>query len=254
MAERRRKVWLVPLVLLAACLAVCPARPAPADAGTEISSDVIGSAGGQASSSSYAVHDTFGQDPIGPVAVGINVRLYDGFWSTLAVAAGGIFSIGIKLVLPLLVERKEDIPLLVDHFIDHFNHLKSRNIHGISQEALVAMVLYPWPGNIRELEHALEHAFVLCHENIITIEHIPSEIRDYKASFNKNPGQDNSDETQKITDALKQTEWNKAKAARLLVGGASTLGICPSRLASPSIRTCGADFERSPNETWSKAP
>jgi len=83
MPERRRAVWLVPLVMLAVCLA----RPAPADAGTEISSDVIGSAGGQATSSSYAIHDTFGQDPIGPVAVGIDIQLYDGFWSTLAIAA-----------------------------------------------------------------------------------------------------------------------------------------------------------------------
>jgi hypothetical protein len=73
--------------MLAVCLMVCLARPAPADAGTEISSDVIGAAGGQASSSKYAIHDTFGQDPIGPVAVGIDIQLYDGFWSTLAVAA-----------------------------------------------------------------------------------------------------------------------------------------------------------------------
>jgi hypothetical protein len=72
--------------MLAVCLAVCLARPAPADADTEITSDVIGSAGGQASSSSYAIHDTFGQDPIGPVATGIDIQLYDGFWSTLAVA------------------------------------------------------------------------------------------------------------------------------------------------------------------------
>ncbi len=87
MPERRRAVWLVPLVMLVVCLTVCLARPAPADAGKKISSDVIGSAGGQASSSKYAIHDTFGQDPIGPVATGIDIQLYDGFWSTLAVAA-----------------------------------------------------------------------------------------------------------------------------------------------------------------------
>ncbi len=87
MAERRRAVWPVPFLVLAVCLAVCLARPAPVDAGTKISSDVIGSAGGQASSSKYAIHDTFGQDPIGPVAVGTDIQLYDGFWATLAVAA-----------------------------------------------------------------------------------------------------------------------------------------------------------------------
>lgn len=87
MPGRRRAVWLVPLVVLAVCLAACLARPAPADAGKKISSDVIGSAGGQASSTKYAIHDTFGQDPMGPVATGTDIRLYDGFWSTLAVAA-----------------------------------------------------------------------------------------------------------------------------------------------------------------------
>ncbi|MGD9158017.1 MAG: sigma 54-interacting transcriptional regulator [Desulfobacteraceae bacterium] len=122
----------------------------------------------------------------------------------------------VEVILPPLRERREDIELLVIHFCDLFNKKFGKNIEGVAEDVLNAFMHYPWPGNIRELEHALEHAFVLCHKNIITIDHIPSEIRDYRVSFSRNPGPDNADETRKITDALKQAEWNKAKAARLL--------------------------------------
>lgn len=80
-------LFLYLALLVAAFLITYLARPAPALAGATISSDVISAAGGQASSSSFAIHDTFGQDPIGPVAVGDTIQLYDGFWSALAVAA-----------------------------------------------------------------------------------------------------------------------------------------------------------------------
>ncbi len=85
MAGKERLYWCSAL-LLTVCAVPYLARPAPAFAGTTISSDVISAAGGQASSSHYAIHDTFGQDPIGPVAVGDTIQLYDGFWSALAVA------------------------------------------------------------------------------------------------------------------------------------------------------------------------
>jgi len=78
---------------------------------------------------------------------------------------------------------------------------------------------YPWPGNIRELEHVIEHAFVLCRGGVITLEHLPSEIRDYERIEKiaipkipvKGPRQD-----QEILNALNKTGWNKAKAARQL--------------------------------------
>ena len=64
----------------------------------------------------------------------------------------------IKLSLPTLAERKEDIPLLVDHFIEQLNHLNERKIVGITQEAMAALMLYDWPGNVRELENVIEYA------------------------------------------------------------------------------------------------
>ena len=75
----------------------------------------------------------------------------------------------VKLSLPPLADRKEDIPLLADHFIEHFNHLTGKDIAGMSQRALATLMLHDWPGNIRELENAIEHAFVLCRENIIRV-------------------------------------------------------------------------------------
>jgi transcriptional regulator with PAS, ATPase and Fis domain len=122
----------------------------------------------------------------------------------------------VEVILPPLRERRDDIELLVIHFCDLFNTKFGKNIEGITDDVLKAFMNYPWPGNIRELEHAIEHAFVLCHENVITIDHIPSEMREHKDSTYKPSGGKDSEEIRKITDALKQAEWNKAKAARLL--------------------------------------
>jgi transcriptional regulator with PAS, ATPase and Fis domain len=122
----------------------------------------------------------------------------------------------VEVILPPLRERREDIPLLVEHFRDTFNKRFGKEIEGVTDEVINSLMQYPWPGNVREMEHAIEHAFVLCHEKNITLKHIPSEIRDYN-SINKNENQlDISDEVKKILQTLEQTEWNKAKTARLL--------------------------------------
>ena len=82
----------------------------------------------------------------------------------------------VKLSLPPLSDRKEDIPLLVDHFIERFNHQTGKNILGISQKALAALMLHEWPGNVRELENAIEHAFVMCRKDIIDVVCLPDHV------------------------------------------------------------------------------
>jgi PAS domain S-box-containing protein len=82
----------------------------------------------------------------------------------------------IRVHLPELCERKEDIPILVDHFIERFNQLNGKKIVGISQEAMAALMLYDWPGNIRELENAIEHAFVLSQGEMILLQHLPEQL------------------------------------------------------------------------------
>ncbi len=82
----------------------------------------------------------------------------------------------IRLTLPDLSERKEDISLLVDHFVERFNSLTGKHIAGVSDEVLAAFALHDWPGNIRELENAIEHAFILCNDGIIDLTHLPETI------------------------------------------------------------------------------
>jgi PAS domain S-box-containing protein len=81
-----------------------------------------------------------------------------------------------KILLPRLSERKEDIPLLVDFFIDRFNLRKGRAVKGIAREALSVLMTCDWPGNLRELENAVEHAFVLCRDDIIRPEDLPENL------------------------------------------------------------------------------
>ncbi len=82
----------------------------------------------------------------------------------------------IKLSLPPLLERKEDIPLLVDHFVHRYNELRGRSVIGVSQRAMAALMLYDWPGNVRELENAIEHAFVLCDGDVLHLENLPEHL------------------------------------------------------------------------------
>jgi len=83
----------------------------------------------------------------------------------------------VRLVLPPLRERREDIPFLVEHFVDRLNRLRGRDVAGLSDEALALFVRYDWPGNVRELENALEHAFVLCRGGLIRPECLPDSLR-----------------------------------------------------------------------------
>jgi transcriptional regulator with PAS, ATPase and Fis domain len=131
----------------------------------------------------------------------------------------------VEVSLPPLRDRLEDLPLLVDHFCRSFNERFKKNIEGISNEVLGKFMDYPWPGNVRELEHVMEHAFVLCRGGVITLEHLPSEIRDYERNdrsersvripVQKIPTQ-GSNGAQEILNALNKAHWNKTKAARLL--------------------------------------
>ncbi|MDI6755908.1 MAG: sigma 54-interacting transcriptional regulator [Thermodesulfobacteriota bacterium] len=125
----------------------------------------------------------------------------------------------VEVALPPLRDRLEDLPLLVDHFCRSFNDRFKKNIAGISSEVLSKFMDYPWPGNVRELEHVMEHAFVLCRERIITFEHLPSEIRDYKGTEKINIPKTHSKEPKpihEILNALNKARWNKTKAARML--------------------------------------
>ncbi len=82
----------------------------------------------------------------------------------------------VRLSLPALAERREDIPLLVNHFIERFNALQGRRILRCSERVMAALMGYSYPGNVRELENAIEHAFVVCIGDTIQLEDLPSHI------------------------------------------------------------------------------
>jgi len=123
----------------------------------------------------------------------------------------------IKLKLPTLAERKEDIPLLVNHFIGRFNRVKGMNILGLTQEAMAAVMLYDWPGNIRELENAIEHAFVLCKEELIRLQYLPDKLlSEINAMFATDGTTLKDIEKNAIIQALQRNNWKKATTAKEL--------------------------------------
>jgi len=141
-----------------------------------------------------------------------------------------------QIELPPLRERREDIPLLAESFMNTFNNELGRSIKAISPEFMDALVMYDWPGNIRELRHCIEYAAILCLDEVLQPIHLPQNFRN-----NFNLFCDNSDvkqvarheavapvgtsepsskkhafDKQKVLEALEQAEWKKARAARIL--------------------------------------
>ncbi|MCG8552038.1 MAG: sigma 54-interacting transcriptional regulator, partial [Desulfobacterales bacterium] len=130
----------------------------------------------------------------------------------------------IKISLPPLRHRMEDIPYLVDQFISRLNLRRNKMIQGISPGVLAAFMAHDFPGNIRELENIIEHAFVLCGKELIAMAHLPPSLvakSRSKADDNKNPVV--AAQIQMITDALKRNNNNRNAAARDLGIHKSTL-------------------------------
>jgi PAS domain S-box-containing protein len=123
----------------------------------------------------------------------------------------------MRLELPPLRKRKEDIPLLVDQFICRFNSLQQKSVKAISPEALSLLMAHDWPGNIRELEKAVERAFILCGEGQINIEHLPGELA---GAETQGPAKSDVRSAHEILDAqairaaLERHGYNRLAAAR----------------------------------------
>jgi two-component system, NtrC family, response regulator HydG len=122
----------------------------------------------------------------------------------------------VEINLPPLKDRLADIPLLMEHFRQQLNKTFNKAIEGFSTEVQKLFMNYPWPGNIRELQHALEHAFVLCKGGTITSDHLSQDLKDYYSTRVAQSAPRSGSECQKIIDALTQTGWNKVRAAHLL--------------------------------------
>lgn len=91
----------------------------------------------------------------------------------------------VKIEIPTLKERKDDIPLLVQHFIEKFNHHMHKSIIKVSDEVMKILINLNFEGNVRQLENIIEHAFVMCQSEEITIEHLPTELIESKKEERK---------------------------------------------------------------------
>ena len=133
----------------------------------------------------------------------------------------------IKIELPPLSQRREDIPLLVDHFINQFNLKKGKKIMGVSDKTMSMLMQHEFPGNVRELENLIEHAFVLCHSSQIKLAHLPKEFaekfREERKNIPRATDRLKETEAQIISDVLKKHSGNRSKAAKELGIDKSTL-------------------------------
>jgi PAS domain S-box-containing protein len=153
----------------------------------------------------------------------------------------------IDIILPPLRERQDDVTLLTNHFIRKFSGSIGKTVSGISDQSRQLLSSYPWPGNIRELEHVIERACILCNGSTISTEHLPLEVTAYRpqqafpnqniitqtppqtphpeiiAANNNSMSSERNTAIERILAALNKTDGNKAKAARLLCMDRSTL-------------------------------
>jgi len=133
----------------------------------------------------------------------------------------------VNIVIPPLRERREDIPLLVDHFLAKYSRENDKKIQGISRSALDALWGYDWRGNIRELENAIERAVALCRGKIIDLKDLPSSLNlgdRHKVTIPIEVGMSLKEiEKEVIRGTLSQAKGKRVKAAKILGIGTSTL-------------------------------
>ena len=123
----------------------------------------------------------------------------------------------VKLALPPLRQRREDIPLLVEHFVGRFNRLREKDITGISPEVLQILMAHDFPGNVRELENIIEHAFILCPGGLIQPAHLPETLLPPEQTTKAAGIKTLQDlEARFIYEALRRNSWNRIATAKEL--------------------------------------
>jgi DNA-binding NtrC family response regulator len=132
-----------------------------------------------------------------------------------------------EIELPPLRERRLDIPLLAQHFVDELAPRYRKSVKGLTREALECLVEAPWPGNVRELRNAIEHAMVVAHGEYLGLVDLPAELRAARdrargtAESSARPAPpgltpEQSAERASILATLERTRWNRTLAAELL--------------------------------------
>jgi transcriptional regulator with PAS, ATPase and Fis domain len=124
----------------------------------------------------------------------------------------------VRLMIPPLCERTDDIPQLVAHFLDIFNVKFGKSIRLLSDDVMNLFLSHGWPGNVRELEHTIEHASIICNSDVITLADLPQELfvaDNVTPALSTHPPQF-SNKQLTLEEALAMADGNKSRAARLL--------------------------------------
>jgi two-component system response regulator PilR (NtrC family) len=134
----------------------------------------------------------------------------------------------IEIHLPSLKDREEDIPILADHFLDKYRKEMKKNIKGIDNQAMRALMSYEWKGEIRELENIIERAVIFCKSEFITMQDLPSTFKSDNSVLDISKAGSLDDSVRKfekdlILRALETNQYNKEKTAEILQVGLSTL-------------------------------
>jgi Nif-specific regulatory protein len=145
-----------------------------------------------------------------------------------------------SVYMPPLRERKPDIPLLADHFVEKYAATHGKDVRRIATTAIDMLMSYHWPGNVRELENCIERAVLVCEGGVIHAHHLPPTLQTAEVSGTL-PRRSLDEalasyEKDLIIDALKSARGNKAKAARLLDS--------TERIVAYSVRKHGIDTAR----------
>jgi len=126
----------------------------------------------------------------------------------------------VNIKLPPLRDRRDDIPFLINFFIEKYNQKYHMKAKGISQKAMNFLTDYEWTGNVRELENTIESILVINSPEVIDIQHLPQEIRDLKERLEVIPIKIGTPleevEKEMLIQTLRATKGNKRKAAQLL--------------------------------------
>jgi Nif-specific regulatory protein len=150
----------------------------------------------------------------------------------------------VSIYLPPLRNRREDIPRLIDFFLDKYNSINGRNLRRISRDMLNVLLRYPWPGNVRELENAIERAVVLSRDEDFTEDLLPLSVRMFAAQRRANQASESIDTlTRRLADqAISDYEMREGEIYQLVIDQIERSLIDRALAKCGGVKTKAADF------------